>query len=584
MEYESRDFKEKIIKRWKKKYINQFYSNNHTNLIVSAVLLCLQSLAIVFLSYMMQQILDAAISSNTNKLLSMLIYAVIFLIAYMFVGFLLREIRNQFIMKGIRQYKKFVYERIISKKINAFNAEKTGSYISALTNDIAGVGGGYLHNIFSIIGLVPAIAGALFMMLYYSPKLTVITLGFSIFPILISGMLGDKVIKASQEMSYSGEHFVSTLKDLLGGFTVIKSFKAEKDTIRIFDKQNQNLELISNKKRKIEELISLVSGAASFIAQIGTYIVGGYFVIKGEITAGVVLAFIQLSEGLLSSVFGLPGLIATMQAGLKLVDKLILLVETSYKEGGNKELLNIGAGIEMKDISFSYDSLNDVLKNINLHLEAEKSYAIIGASGSGKTTLLNLLMGGYSDYKGSILMNGIELRDIKLESLYEIISIIQQNVFIFDSTIEDNITMFKTFDQDKIRKAVEKAGLTNVIKEKGQDYKCGENGSGLSGGERQRISIARSLLRNTPVLLVDEATASLDSSISFLVEDAILNMKELTRIVITHKLDENLLRKYDRLIVLSEGVIREEGTYEELIKQKGYFYSLYNVSNCEGVQ
>jgi len=144
--------------------------------------------------------------------------------------------------------------------------------------------------------------------------------------------------------------------------------------------------------------------------------------------------------------------------------------------------------------------------------------------------------------------------------------------------------MFKTFDQDKIRKAVEKAGLTNVIKEKGQDYKCGENGSGLSGGERQRISIARSLLRNTPVLLVDEATASLDSSISFLVEDAILNMKELTRIVITHKLDENLLRKYDRLIVLSEGVIREEGTYEELIKQKGYFYSLYNVSNCEGVQ
>lgn len=188
-------------------------------------------------------------------------------------------------------------------------------------------------------------------------------------------------------------------------------------------------------------------------------------------------------------------------------------------------------------------------------------------------------MGSSNDYQGSIRFDQRELRSIATESLYGLVSVVQQNVFIFDDTIRNNITMFRHFDENLVQQATEKAGLTPLLAERGEDYICGENGSGLSGGERQRISIARCLLRQTPVLLIDEATAALDAATAYSVSAAILAIEGLTRIVVTHRLEEPLLRKYDEILVLKNGEICERGSFDALMARREQFYSLFNVAN-----
>jgi ABC-type multidrug transport system fused ATPase/permease subunit len=176
------------------------------------------------------------------------------------------------------------------------------------------------------------------------------------------------------------------------------------------------------------------------------------------------------------------------------------------------------------------------------------------------------------------MIDGNELRDISLGSLYDVVSVIQQNVFLFASSLKDNITMFKDFPEDKYENAVRLAGLTDLLREKGNEYNCGEGGCNLSGGEKQRVSIARCLIRETPILLMDEATAALDNETALSVSNAILDIDGLTRIIVTHKLEESIMKKYDEIVVVNNGTIVERGVFSDLMSRKGYFYSLFNVS------
>ena len=187
-------------------------------------------------------------------------------------------------------------------------------------------------------------------------------------------------------------------------------------------------------------------------------------------------------------------------------------------------------------------------------------------------------MASYGGFKGDILYDGVAVGDISSESLYGLVSVVEQNVFIFNASIRDNITMFSDFTEAEVDRAIELSGLAPLIAQKGEDYLCGENGSGLSGGEKQRVSIARSLLRKTSVFFADEATAALDKATAYQVSDAILNLSGVTRITVTHALDEGLLGRYDCIMTMKAGQIVESGSFSELMDKKGYFYSLYTVS------
>lgn len=194
---------------------------------------------------------------------------------------------------------------------------------------------------------------------------------------------------------------------------------------------------------------------------------------------------------------------------------------------------------------------------------------------------MQLLLGHHHGYEGSIRLDGTELRDISAASLYELLSVIQQEVFIFNSSIEQNVTMFGSFPPERVEAALEGAGLSKLIAERGLDFVCGENGANLSGGERQRVSIARSLLRRTPVLLVDEATAALDRPTATEVMGAVLDIPDTAKIVVTHDLNEAVLRRFDAVAVLIGGRLRELGSFDELVASRGLLYSMLTLSAAE---
>ena len=219
-----------------------------------------------------------------------------------------------------------------------------------------------------------------------------------------------------------------------------------------------------------------------------------------------------------------------------------------------------------------------MLNGISHRFEKNKSYAIVGTSGSGKTTLINLLLGKYNDYSGSIHYNNIDLKEISIDSLFEISSFVEQNVFVFDDSIINNITMYSNIEEELLNEAINKSGLAKLIEEKGPDYRCGENGCNLSGGEKQRISIARALVKKSQLLLLDEATSALDNETSSSITNNLLAIDNTTKIMITHRLDEDILNKFDEIIVIKNGNIVEYGTYKELMDNNGTFKSLVELN------
>ena len=282
---------------------------------------------------------------------------------------------------------------------------------------------------------------------------------------------------------------------------------------------------------------------------------------------------------LIQPVSELPTLLSARKASLALIHKLCDALDKNTETEEGEDITSFTKSIRLENVSFGYDAEKEILHNISAEFEAGKAYAIVGGSGSGKSTLINLLMSSYKNYKGKILFDDTEMKNVSPESLYDVVSMIQQDVFVFNSSVKNNVTMFKDFTREEIDEAMKRAKLDSFIIEKGENYLCGENGKGLSGGEKQRISIARSLLKRSKVLLADEATSALDADTAFKISDDILNLSGILRIVITHSLDEILLKRYDEILVLKDGRIEEKGGFDELMAKKGYFYALYTVAH-----
>lgn len=561
-------------------YIHQFYHGNSGYFVLAVFVIALNAAVNILISWLLRQVLDLVSGENialTLTQLSLLSLAAAGMIA-LASGFAYFS-TPRFVAKAMAQYKTYVFERLSQKSISAFSGENSGLYISALSNDAAFIESNYVSSLFDIIQQCLLFAAALTMMLIYNPLLTLVSVGLSALPILVSLLAGNRMAMAEKRVSDLNENYMSTLKDCLTGFSVIKSFRAELQMCRLFAEEVRKVANAKEKSKKLSIIVSMCSSIAGIVVQLGVFLVGAWLSLSGRgVTAGTVLLFVQLLNYVLNPIGAIPTYLARRKAAKALIEKLANALEENVREDGINEKHTLNIGIHLSDVSFGYEEGKSILHDLNYDFDAGKHYAIVGASGSGKSTLLNLLMGSHSDYTGEITYDDMELRSIGGESLYGMVSLIQQNVFIFNASICDNVTMFADFRNEEVERAIAMSGLNELIVQRGAEYLCGENGSGLSGGEKQRISIARSLLKNAQVLLVDEATAALDAETAYKVSNAVLSLKGITSIVVTHSLDKNLLKQYDGILALKNGSIVESGTFDELIAEKGYFYSLFIIS------
>ena len=561
--------------------LSQFHRKNHCAFFAALMVSVLTGTTGLIVSWIIKELIDLLSGQSRFTLKQIFIISLVSIVFVSVLAFINYHSEPRFVRRAMRQYKDRAFSLLSSKNISTFRNESTSDYLSALTNDATTIETNYVSSILPIITKAVSFVGSIALMLYFSPLLTVFAILIMMVPAIISAIMGKKMAQAQKDVSDSSSEFVSMVTDCLGGFRVIKSFKAEKEIIENFEESNKRLENDKYRFRRLAGLTGSLGMIAGSIAQLGVFLFGTYLAINGKgLTAGTVLMFVNLMNFTIDPLSQLPKLLAGKKAASGLIDKLAEALSRNNDKKDETDISSIDKSIRFNNVSYRYEgSDKDVLHDINCEFLPGKSYAIVGGSGSGKSTMLNLLMSASTEYGGSITIDDKELRSISADSLFDIMSVIQQNVFIFNASIKDNVTMFRDFSREKIEKALKKAHLEGLISERGDEYMCGENGKDLSGGEKQRISIARCLLKESSLLLADEATSALDNKTSHEVINEILELDSMTRIVVTHSLDESLLSRYDEILVIKDGTIEEKGSFRTLMEKDGYFKALYTVAS-----
>ncbi|PIX77445.1 MAG: hypothetical protein COZ37_02650 [bacterium (Candidatus Ratteibacteria) CG_4_10_14_3_um_filter_41_18] len=374
------------------------------------------------------------------------------------------------------------------------------------------------------------------------------------------------------------------MQEKIGSIQIVKAFTAEEREKAIFSQENEKFFRLMLKQIK---RISLLSPITEFLgAGGGAFLIyfGGKEVLSGRLSTGVFLLFLVALFSIISPIKGIATANAQIQAGASALPRIFEILEEKnevVEKAMAKELPGLKE-IEFSRLSFGYQK-KEILKDINLKLKAGEAIGIVGSSGVGKTTLINLLLRFYDPTDGAILINGEDIKNFKLKSLREKIGLVTQEPILFNDTIRNNIAYGKPEAiEEEIKKAAKIANIHTFIEtlEKGYETIIGERGARLSGGEKQRIAIARAILKNPPILVLDEATSNLDSESEKLVQEALSRiMKERTSLVIAHRL--STIRNVDLIIVLKDGRIEEQGTHQELINKKGLYYHFYQLQGEE---
>ncbi len=535
----------------------------------------------LIVSWIMQQLIDAASGAPGALPIGVLArISGVFMLLCAAIFVLQMATRPRYIERALRQYRSFAMEKLLEKNIASFRQAGTADYLSALTNDVTVIENDYLAQRFTMLEKGITFIGALALMLWYSPLMTAIAAGLTLLPFIASLPAGDRLQTAEKTVSAKNRDLTAALNDLLGGFAVVKSFQAERRIWRLFTQSDGALEREKCRRCRLKALIGAAGAIAGLAAQLGVFLIGAYRALTGQgLTAGAVILFVDLMDLMIEPVAALPGLLSARRAALALVDKLADALEQKAPPTAGLPLTAVRQSIRLEDVSFSYDGERPVLQGITAEFTSGKAYAIVGGSGSGRSTLFSLLTGENSNFGGQILIDGIPIRDIDPAALYDVMGTIAQNVFVFNASVRDNVTMFRDLPPEDTADALRRAHLSALLTQRGEGYLCGEGGSGLSGGERQRIAIARCLLKRSSVLLADEATAALDAETAHEVAEDLLSLSGMTRIIVTHTLERSLLSRYDGILVLRGGRIEECGTFDELMAKKGYFYALVTVAD-----
>jgi len=582
-----------------------FFQGNRKNLFMAVLGTTVLSVGILSVPQLMQILIDFLSGNHRYSMHQIILMAVAVLLMVSFSGLCTYYFRTKFSTKAVFQYRKMAYHYLSKKKVTEFYGQNTAVYLSALNTDLQKIKEDFLDQIPILSQIVICGIGAVLVMIRYNFFLAMMACLISLIPFFAALFSGRNMEKIEANLSKENAEYLAFLKDFAVGFTIIKSYKVEGIFSALHDKICQKVEHRMEEREKCVEKINYFAAISGYITQFAILLLCAVVAYRSKsISVGTVLAFSRLINYIIDPVTELPGMLSKARTAYALSEqfwekigkgeqeeqqeqqeqqqKSGEIVKDGYHQHTDTDshekalpIPSLQGDICFSRLSFSYTPEKQVLKDFTLRVKEGEKLILLGASGSGKSSILKLLMGIERSQGGEISIGNRQLSTLPEESLFRSISYIQQEVFIFDGSIYENITLFQKYSEEEMELAIEKSGLKNLISEKGLDYPCGENGAALSGGERQRINIARSLLRKTPILLADEITAALDKENSYLVLDSLLSLENITEILVLHDLDSRILSRVDRICVLKEGEIVEEGIFSELMEKKGYFYSLF---------
>ena len=530
-------------------------------------------------AYSIKGIIDSGMSQNREALTKAVLVGAAVIFIYAGLNFISLRMRNKLVSGIMLRYKNKVFHSILDSDYREFSKGKSGKYISILTENMKKIEQDYLYQYFNISKNFSLMIFSLMAMFIGNYFLTLLVIFASIIPMIISGVIGQKSASLQNSAIIANQKYLAKVKDILAGFLVIKSFNVKEAIRQDYNYESEKLDEIYYIKGKFDVLASVISQLSGMIVFLVVFGGGMYLVFDGRTTIGSVTAIVQLVNFVVMPLNEIGMGISKLREGRVTLNSFEVKDAVELQTGKRKEYFD--DVISFSNIDFSYPNAEEkIFNNLSLDIQKGEKIAIVGMSGSGKSTLLNLLLRFYDVTSGNISIDNQDLQDISSESLYNLITVVQQDVYIFDDTLSANITLNQPFSEDDIKQAVQQSGLENYILENelGLQTLCGENGANLSGGQKQRLSIARALIRKTPILLLDEATSSLDNQVTTEIENSILKIQDLTALVVTHKLNKTILKKYDRIIFMKEGVIVEDGSFDNLMYREGEFYKLFGLS------
>lgn len=525
-------------------------------------------------------ITDAGKVKALGILCLIVVTAIILKNLFLYLGlYILAPIRNR-ILNDMRTD---MFSKILQLPIGYFNEQRKGDIMSRLTNDLQDVEHSTISFLETFFREPITITFFLIAMVKLSPELSIFLLLFLPVAGLIIGRIGRSLKKVSTAVQEKLGDILTTIEETLSGMRVVKAFNAEENRLDRFVQENQSLLSIKNQANRRRDLASPTSETLGIIAVCVVLFYGGRLVLTNNfsLTGPDFLTFIAIFTQIINPLKSFSSASYNIRRGAASIERIQALIsvqETVAEKPEAKEIIAFKNEIEFRNVSFSYGD-KEVLKNINFSIKKGKTVAIVGSSGSGKSTLADMIPRFHDVTFGEVLIDGINIKDYRLKDIRNLMGIVTQEPILFNDSIANNIALgMNEVDMNKVKSAAKVANAYSFISQKaeGFDTNIGDCGSRLSGGERQRLTIARAVFKNPPILILDEATSSLDTESERLVQDALNHlMVDRTSVVIAHRL--STVRHADEIIVLDKGQIAERGKHDELISREGIYKRLVDL-------
>lgn len=476
--------------------------------------------------------------------------------------------------------RKKLFDHIQKLSFRFFDNHKTGHLVGRITNDLNDVGEVAHHGPEDVFIAVMTLIGSFALMASINMELALLT--FIIIPVMAWVIIhfGGRMTTTYRRLFGNVGNFNARIEDNVGGIRVVQSFANEEHEKKLFDVDNQNFRQTKLMAYKTMAKSMSVTYMMMRLVTVFVMLCGAWFFLSGRIELGEFMAFLLLSNVFFRPIEKINAVIESYPKGIAGFRRYLEIMDTEPDIADAPEAMELGrvvGNIRYEGVTFGYDPAKPILNNIDLSIRAGETVAFVGPSGAGKTTICSLLPRFYELDGGRITIDGIDIRDIKLDSLRRHIGIVQQDVFLFSGTVKENIAYGNLNATDEeIWKAAERASLAEVIRSmpEGMDTVIGERGVKLSGGQKQRLSIARMFLKNPPILILDEATSALDTETEAAIQQALTELSQgRTTLVIAHRL--TTIRNADRIMVVNEQGIAEEGMHQELIAAGGIYSRLH---------